>query len=100
MVRIMLIAAMAFLVVWGISLWVCKSLSGIWGISLPTLVLSMLIVSNLNLSFLKGMMVLAMLATLAMLFNPRLRNYVLLPSGLALAGGLATISLNYNYFGI
>ncbi|AJR02051.1 hypothetical protein M988_3480 [Hafnia paralvei ATCC 29927] len=41
-----------------------------------------------------------MLTTLAMLFNPRLRDYILLPSGLALAGGLATISLNYNYFGV
>jgi len=100
MVRFMLIVSIALLVVWGISLWEWRSLSGIWGISLPTLVLPLLIVSNLNLSFLKGMMVLAMLTTLAMLFNPRLRDYILLPSGLALAGGLATISLNYNYFGV
>lgn len=100
MVRFMLIVSIALLAVWGISLWARRSLSGILGISLPTLVLPLLIVSNLNLSFLKSMMVLAMLTTLAMLFNPRLRDYILLPSGLALAGGLATISLNYNYFGV
>jgi hypothetical protein len=38
-----------------------------------------------------------MLATLVMLFNSRLRHYLLLPSCMALAGGLAAISLNFSF---
>lgn len=43
------------------------------------------------------LIVIAMLATLVMLFNSRLRHYLLLPSCMALAGGLAAISLNFSF---
>ncbi|MNY74610.1 hypothetical protein D3C86_2136770 [compost metagenome] len=45
---------------------------------------------------LRTLIVIAMLATLVMLFNSRWRHYLLLPSCMALAGGLAAISLNFN----
>jgi len=43
----------------------------------------------------RGVMLLALLLTLFMLFNQRMRHYVLLPSCLALAGGLAAIGVKF-----
>ncbi len=42
---------------------------------------------DLNMMQLRTLIVIAMLATLVMLFNSRLRHYLLLPSCMALAGG-------------
>ena len=41
-------------------------------------------------------MTVALLLTVVMLFNQRLRHYLLLPSCLALAGGLAAVSVNFH----
>ena len=51
---------------------------------------------DLDMMQLRSLIVIAMLATLVMLFNSRLRHYLLLPSCMALAGGLAAIGLNFN----
>jgi len=82
---------------WLVSGCLGKRLSSGWGVLLPGALLPMLALANLTLGQLRGLVILAMLATLLMLFNSRLRHYLLLPSFLALAGGLAAVSLNFNW---
>jgi hypothetical protein len=50
---------------------------------------------KLSFSEWRVIMVIALLATVAMLYHKRLRHYLLLPSCLALAGGMAAISVNF-----
>nr|MBA2815860.1 hypothetical protein [Candidatus Pantoea persica] len=49
-------------------------------------------------SFSQGrlVMIVALLLTVAMLFHRRFRNYLLLPSCLALTGGIAAVSVNFH----
>ncbi|WP_192457656.1 DUF1435 domain-containing protein [Musicola keenii] len=78
---------------WGIS-WLCgKRLSSAWGVLLPSSLVPLLAMSELNLTSLKYICAIAMLATLGMLFHHRMRHYLLLPSCIALAGGLAALSM-------
>lgn len=76
---------------WGVSWCLGKHLSSAWGILLPAALLPLLALLDLKLSSLKLLVALAMLATLCMLFHPRLRHYLLLPSCVALAGGLCAL---------
>jgi hypothetical protein len=64
---------------------------------LPCALMPLLALIDLNIMQLRTLIVIAMLATLVMLFNSRLRHYLLLPSCMALAGGLAAISLNFSF---
>ena len=67
------------------------------GVLLPCALMPLLALIDLNMMQLRTLIVIAMLATLVMLFNSRLRHYLLLPSCMALAGGLAAISLNFSF---
>ncbi|EIC86589.1 DUF1435 domain-containing protein [Serratia sp. M24T3] len=81
---------------WGVSWSFGKRLSSGWGVLLPCALLPVLALANLSLDHLKYLVIIAMLATLIMLFHSKLRHYLLLPSFMALAGGLAAVSVNFN----
>lgn len=81
---------------WGVSWCLGKRLSSGWGVLLPCALLPILALANMTLEHLKDLVILAMLATLIMLLHTTLRHYVLLPSFVALAGGLTAISVNFN----
>jgi len=72
-----------------------KRLDSGWGVLLPCAVMPLIALMNLSFSGWRVVMVVALLATLVMLFHQRLRHYLLLPSCLALAGGVAAITLNF-----
>lgn len=67
------------------------------GVLLPCALMPLLALINLDMMQLRTLIVIAMLATLVMLFNSRWRHYLLLPSCMALAGGLAAVSLNFSF---
>ncbi|NKI72915.1 DUF1435 domain-containing protein [Dickeya sp. CFBP 2040] len=92
----MLTAMIAACGLWGISWYFGKRLSSAWGILLPAGLMPLLALPALNLTCLKYICALAMLVTLSMLFHRRMRHYLLLPSCIALAGGLAALSLTLN----
>ncbi|PWC12055.1 DUF1435 domain-containing protein [Brenneria roseae subsp. americana] len=81
---------------WGISWCLGKRLSSAWGVLLPCAIMPLLAMLDLNLTHLKLIIAVALLATLFMLFHQRLRHYLLLPSCVALAGGLAALSITFN----
>ncbi|MCL2898275.1 DUF1435 domain-containing protein [Brenneria tiliae] len=81
---------------WGVSWCMGKQLSSAWGILLPCAVMPLLAALDLDLMHLKVIIAVALLATLAMLFHHRLRHYLLLPSCIALAGGVAALTLVFN----
>lgn len=72
-----------------------KRLDSGWGILLPCALMPLIALMNLSFSEWRVVMVIALLATIAMLYHKRLRHYLLLPSCLALAGGVAAITLNF-----
>ncbi|MEH2920470.1 DUF1435 domain-containing protein [Samsonia erythrinae] len=81
---------------WSVSWCMGKQLSSAWGVLLPCAIMPLLALLNLELTHLKVIIAIALLATLAMLFHQRLRHYLLLPSCVALAGGLAALSVMFN----
>ncbi|SLM61803.1 MULTISPECIES: DUF1435 family protein [Dickeya] len=89
----MLTAMIAACGLWGVSWYFGKRLSSAWGVLLPAALMPLLALPALNLTHLKCICMLAMLITLSMLFHHRLRHYLLLPSCIALAGGLAALSV-------
>ncbi|MEM6051445.1 DUF1435 domain-containing protein [Erwinia sp. P7711] len=91
----MLIAMITACGLWGISWMSGKRLDSGWGVLLPCAVMPLIALMNLSFSGWRVVMVVALLATLVMLFHQRLRHYLLLPSCLALAGGVAAITLNF-----
>ncbi|CAX58102.1 membrane protein [Erwinia billingiae Eb661] len=72
-----------------------KKLDSAWGVLLPCAVMPLIALMKLSFSEWRVIMVIALLATVAMLYHKRLRHYLLLPSCLALAGGMAAISVNF-----
>lgn len=72
-----------------------KRLESAWGVLLPCVFMPLIILLDLSFSQWRTMIVMALLVTIAMLFNPRSRHYLLLPSCLALTGVIAAISVNF-----
>lgn len=72
-----------------------KKLDSAWGVLLPCAIMPLITLLNLSFSEWRLVMVIALLATAVMLYHKRLRHYLLLPSCLALAGGMAAISVNF-----
>lgn len=72
-----------------------KRLDSGWGILLPCAMMPLVAMMELSFSEWRVLMVAALLATLVMLFHKRLRHYMLLPSCIALAGGVAAILVNF-----
>jgi len=81
---------------WGVSWCLGKRLASAWGVLLPCALLPFLALADFSLDQLRVLVIVSMLATLLMLFNSKLRHYVLLPSFMALAGGIAAVSVNFN----
>ncbi|WP_067703843.1 DUF1435 domain-containing protein [Erwinia sp. ErVv1] len=91
----MVIAMIAACGLWGMSLLLGKRLDSAWGVLLPCALMPLIALMNLTFSGWRVVVVIALLSTVVMLFHERLRHYLLLPSCLALAGGMAAISLNF-----
>ncbi|ELY6210478.1 DUF1435 domain-containing protein [Cronobacter dublinensis] len=62
-----------------------------WAVLLPGALVAMLAWSELSWAQWRVIIVLALLTTVGMLYHPRLRHYVLLPSCIAFASGLMLI---------
>lgn len=73
-----------------------KRLDSGWGVLVPCAMMPLLALMELSFSQWRLLMVVAFLATGIMLLHKRLRHYLLLPSCIALAGGLAAISVNFS----
>lgn len=67
-----------------------------WGMLLPVAVLPLFALWEPSFTQWRLVMITALLMTMGMLFNARLRHYLLLPSCLALACGLMAITVNYH----
>ncbi len=70
-----------------------KRLESGWGVLLPCAMIPVLAMMDLSFSQWRALMVIALLATVSMLYHKRLRHYLLLPSCIALAGSLMAISV-------
>ena len=66
-----------------------------WGVAMMTTVITAC-GSGCELNNLKLLVAFAMLATLGMLFHPRWRHYLLLPSCVALAGGVSALLVAFH----
>lgn len=73
-----------------------KKLDSGWGVLLPCAMMPLMALMELSFSEWRMLMVVAFLATVVMLYHKRLRHYMLLPSCIALIGGVAAITLNFS----
>jgi len=71
-----------------------RALGSGWGLILPGILVSGLAYADLSVSTWRVLIVLGLLITPAMLYHKRLRHFVLLPSGIALVGGIMLVMLN------
>jgi len=72
-----------------------KRLDSAWGVLLPFAIVPVMALMELSFNQWRGVMVIALLATISMLYHKKLRHYLLLPSCMALAGCLVAISLKF-----
>lgn len=91
----MIIAMFTACGLWGVSWILGKRLDSAWGVLLPCTIMPLMAMMNFSYGEWRLVMIIALLLTAIMLFHKRLRHYLLLPSCLALVGGLAAISLNF-----
>jgi len=85
--------------IWAVVWMLGKRLTSGWGVLLPCALMPLmplLAMTHMTLDQLRVLVVVAMLVTLGMLFHRTLRHYMLLPSFMALAGGLAAVTLNFS----
>ncbi|WP_435928988.1 DUF1435 domain-containing protein [Dryocola sp. BD613] len=71
-----------------------RRLESAWGMVVAGVIVAALAYTDLSFSQWRVLMVLGLVASAAMLFHRRLRHYVLLPSGIAFASGLALVIMN------
>ncbi|CNH32010.1 DUF1435 domain-containing protein [Yersinia pekkanenii] len=79
---------------WGIGGALSRSMSSGWGILLPFAFLPVLGWADISVGQLRILIVIAMLATIVMLYHARLRHFLLLPSCLALLGGMVAVLMH------
>ncbi|MBE5251378.1 DUF1435 family protein [Mixta mediterraneensis] len=91
----MVIAIIAACGLWGVSGMMGKKLDSAWGVLLPCAALPLFALWEPSFSQWRMVMIVALLLTIVMLFNHRLRHFLLLPACLALASGLATVAVNF-----
>jgi hypothetical protein len=92
----MMIAAMlAACGLWGVSWVMGKRLDSGWGILLPCTAMPLFALWEPGYAQWRAIMIVMLLLTLVMLFHQRLRHYILLPSCIALAGGITAASVNF-----
>ncbi|KIS41638.1 DUF1435 domain-containing protein [Kosakonia radicincitans] len=66
-----------------------------WGIVLPGIIVVVLALADLSIDAWRMVILLGLLLTPAMLYHKQLRHFVLLPSGVALVGGMIMMLLNW-----
>ncbi|RJT19289.1 DUF1435 domain-containing protein [Buttiauxella izardii] len=71
-----------------------RQLESAWGVLIPGGIVAALLCLDLTFSQWRGLIVLGLLATTGMLYHKRLRHFVLLPSCVAVASGLALVMMN------
>ncbi len=71
-----------------------RPLESAWGAVVPGLLVAGLVYMDLSFSQWRALMVMGLVVATAMLYHRRLRHYVLLPSGIAFASGLALVLMN------
>ena len=76
-----------------------RALESGWGVVLPGVIVTLLALSGLTFEQWRGVVVLALLASSAMLYHKRLRHFVLLPSCVALISGMMLMALNLKLMG-
>ncbi|WP_202301388.1 DUF1435 domain-containing protein [Dryocola clanedunensis] len=72
-----------------------RQLESAWGMIVPGLIVAALVWMDLSFSQWRMLVVIGLLASSVMLYHKRLRHYVLLPSGIAFASGLALVIMNF-----
>ncbi|WP_455426813.1 DUF1435 domain-containing protein [Dryocola sp. LX212] len=70
-----------------------RQLGSAWGVIVPGLIVAVLIWMDLSFSQWRVLVVLGLVASAGMLYHKRLRHYVLLPSGIAFASGIALVMM-------
>ncbi|WP_336219583.1 DUF1435 domain-containing protein [Citrobacter amalonaticus] len=73
-----------------------RALGSGWGVLLPVIVIVGLVFADLSLEAWKAIIVSGLLLTPAMLYHKQLRHFVLLPSCVALFGGMMLVMMNWN----
>lgn len=71
-----------------------KTLESGWGVVVPLLAVPLLASMEISFETWRLLIGLGLLMTVAMLFHPRLRHYMLLPSCMALGAGLLAVTLH------
>lgn len=79
----------------GISGLLSRGMSSGWGMLLPFTLLPVLGWADITVGQLRVLIVVAMLATVSMLYHARLRHFLLLPSCLALLAGMAAVLMHH-----
>mgnify|MGYP002181855757 CR=1 FL=1 len=71
-----------------------RTLGSRWALLLPGIVVAVMAFADLPLNAWRAVIVIGLLLTPAMLYHKRLRHFILLPSGVALVGGIIMAMLN------
>ena len=71
-----------------------RALESGWGLLVPGAIVAGLAFADLSVNTWRMLIILGLLVTPAMLYHKRLRHFVLLPSGIALVGGIMLVMLN------
>ena len=71
-----------------------RALGSGWAILIPGIVVAVMAFADLPLDAWRTVIVIGLLLTPAMLYHKRLRHFILLPSGVALVGGIIMAMLN------
>ena len=76
-----------------------RTLGSGWGVLIPGVVLAALGFADLSVDAWRGLVTLGMLMSAMMIWHRQLRHFVLLPSCVALIGGIMLILLNLRLMG-
>ncbi|MDC0724025.1 DUF1435 domain-containing protein [Phytobacter diazotrophicus] len=71
-----------------------RALGSGWAILLSGVIVAVMACADLSVGAWRSVIVIGLLLTSAMLYHKRLRHFVLLPSGIALVGGIMLVMLN------
>ncbi|QOV69422.1 DUF1435 domain-containing protein [Citrobacter sp. BDA59-3] len=71
-----------------------RALGSGWAILLSGIIVAVMAFADLSVGAWRSVIVIGLLLTSAMLYHKRLRHFVLLPSGIALVGGIMLVTLN------
>ncbi|MDU4355097.1 DUF1435 domain-containing protein [Phytobacter diazotrophicus] len=71
-----------------------RALGSGWAILLSGVIVAVMAFADLSVGAWRSVIVIGLLLTSVMLYHKRLRHFVLLPSGIALVGGIMLVMLN------